>query len=192
MPKPKIIVPMLAIFAFLTGCTNVASLHPLADEDGRDTVFDPALLGAWEDPTDTSSTRLTFTLARADSGSGYSYNVTSGSEESNGTMYLIKTAGRYLMDIYCKNNDGSISAHVFVRLRLEKDTAWVATMDSDWLREQIETRGELRHEIMTESDNRLVLTASRDELRRYLLPYAADERSFSEEGEVRRVAPKDK
>ena len=82
--------------------------------------------------------------------------------------------------------------HFFVRLRLENDKAWVAAMDSDWLQNQIKTRGELRHELLTEGDRRVVLTASSAEMRKYLLPYAGDDRAFGEECELRRIAPKGK
>ena len=60
-------------------------------------------------------------------------------------------------------------------------------MDSDWLKEQIKTRGQLRHEVLMEDHERVVLTASPGELRRYLLPYVADDRSFGEETELRRI-----
>jgi hypothetical protein len=60
-------------------------------------------------------------------------------------------------------------------------------MGSDWLRDQIKTRGELRHEVLTEEDDRVVLTASPSELREHLLPYVAQEKSFNGETELRRI-----
>ena len=60
-------------------------------------------------------------------------------------------------------------------------------MESPWLQDQIKTRGELRHEVLGEDNDKVVLTASPAELLRYLLPYAADDRSFGEETELRRL-----
>jgi hypothetical protein len=129
-------------------------------------------------------------VARADS--GYSFRVVTGADEMQGTMSLMKVGDRYLLDVYCPSDGEQLPVHFFVRLRMKKDTAWVAAMDSDWLQNQIKTRGDLRHELLNEGDHRVVLTASSAEMRKYLLPYAADDRAFGEECELHRVAPKGK
>jgi hypothetical protein len=185
------VVPLILAVASLTGCAGVASLHPLALPNGKDIVFDPALLGTWEE-ADTAGNVAAARYTVAGGDPGYTFSVVAGTDEMRGTMYLMKAGGRYLLDVYCPGDGGSLPAHVFLRLRLEKDAVWVAAMDSDWLQDRIKTRGELRHELLTEGDRRVVLTASSAELRQYLLPYAADERSFGEECELRRSAPKGK
>ena len=91
------------------------------------------------------------------------------------------------MDIYCPSDGPPLPVHLFVKLRLDKDSAWLAEMDGNWFKEQIRTRGQLRHEVLAEDDDRIVLTASPSELRRYLLPYAADDRSFGGETELQRI-----
>ena len=60
-------------------------------------------------------------------------------------------------------------------------------MDSGWLKEQIKTCGKIRHEVLPEDDDRIVLTASSSELYAHLLPYFADAKSFGGETELRRV-----
>lgn len=189
MSKTKVALIMPAL-AFLTGCAGVASLHPLALPNSKETVFEPALLGTWADAETAGDVTAKFTVVPA--GSGYSFTMDSESSQISGTMYLMRVGDRYLLDVYCPGDGGSLPAHLFVRLRLEKDTAWVAIMDSDWLQDQIETRGVLRHELLTGDDRRVVLTASSAELRQYLLPYVADQRAFGEESELRRIAPKGK
>lgn len=187
MLKSKAIL-LIPALAFLAGCAGVVSLHPLTLPNDKQTVFDPALLGTWEDGEAVGDgPKGRYTVAR--SGSGYSFSVETGTGEMQGTMYLVKVHGGYLMDVYCPGDGPSLPAHFFARLRLEKDTAWVALMDSDWLQDQIKARGEPRYELLTEDHPRVVLTASSNELRQYLLPYADDDRSFGEEGELRRVSP---
>ena|SRR5580658_869101 len=181
------VVLLTSLLVSLAGCASVASLHPLALPNDKDIVFDPALLGTWEEAESFGDgTKTTYTVSRADS--GYSYSMVAGADQTNGTMRLIKAGGQYLLDIYSASNGAPLPVHVFLRLRLEKDTAWVAVMDSDWLQDQIKTRGELRHEVLREDDPRVVLTASPAELRQYLLPYASDDRTFGEEGELHRIA----
>jgi hypothetical protein len=190
MTKAKGVLVILAL-ASLTGCSGVVSRHPLALPDDKETVFDPALLGTWEEAADSGDVlKNRYTVARADS--GYSIRVNTGAEETKGTMYLMKVGGRYLLDVYYAGKDEQQPVHFFVRVRIKKDAAWVAQMDSNWLQDQIKSRGELQYEPLSKDDLRLVLTASSEDLRRYLLPYAADDRAFGEEGELRRVAPKRK
>ena len=175
---------LTAFLGLLTGCAGVVSLHPLALPNGKDTEFDPALLGAWEEvKTGGDGTATTYTVARAESG----YSVTAKPDEFKGTMHLMKVGDRRLLDIYCPSDGAPPPVHLFFKLRLEKDTAWVAEMGSPWLQDQIKTQGELRHEVLTEDDDRVVLTASPTELREHLLPYAAQEKSFNEETELRRI-----
>ena len=184
---------LTAFLGLLTGCAGVVSLHPLALPNGKgglfeppggetETIFDPALLGTWEEVNPPlGATR--FTVSRAESG----YSVVAEGEDLKGTMHVMKVGDRRLLDVYHPSDGAPPPVHIFFKLRLEGDTAWVAEMGSRWLQEQIKTRGELRHEVLAEDHDRVVLTASPSELREHLLPYVAQEKSFNEETELRRI-----
>jgi hypothetical protein len=60
-------------------------------------------------------------------------------------------------------------------------------MNTDWLKDHIETQGQPRHEVVMEGGEKLVLTASTAELWRYLAPLVGDDRSFDKEFQVRRI-----
>jgi hypothetical protein len=170
----------------LSGCAGVVSLHPLAVPNGKDTVFDPALLGTWEDVTgDAGKVRTRYVVERAES--GYKVTAQEGNEKHEGTMHLMKVGGRYLLDVFCPSEGAGPSVHLFLRLRLDKDAAWLAEMNTPWLKDQIESRGQPRHETLEEGGDKLLLTASTAELIRYLLPLAGDDRSFDTEAELRRI-----
>ena len=80
MTKAKGVLVILAL-ASLTGCSGVVSRHPLALPDDKETVFDPALLGTWEEAADSGDVlKNRYTVARADS--GYSIRVNTGAEET--------------------------------------------------------------------------------------------------------------
>ena len=178
------VVLLVSMLVSLSGCASVVSLHPVAMPNDRDVVFDPALVGAWEEvKADSDGARTKYIVARAESG----YTVNVGPDKAKGTMHVLKTGDRYLLDVYCPSDSAPPPVHLFVKLRLDKDAAWLAEMESDWLKEQIKTRGQLRHKVLAEDHDRIVLTASPTELRRYLLPYVADDRSFGEETELRRI-----
>jgi hypothetical protein len=196
---------LTAFLGFLTGCAGVVSLHPLVLPTDHDAIFDPTLVGAWEDVD--PHFRNVYTVSRAESG----YNVTlhpsdpgdAGKREVKLSMHLLKVGDRRVLDVYtkdltcssetatysvnCDNYYTQVQVHVFFKLRVEKDSAWWSEMGSDWLKEQIKTRAQLRHEVLTEEHDKFVLTASPDELRRYLLPYVADDRSFEHENEIQRI-----
>ncbi len=179
------VVLFASMLVSLSGCGGVVSLHPLALPNDQNAVFDPALVGAWEEvKADSDGARTTYVVTRAESG----YEVSlAGPDKAKGAMHLLKVGDRYLLDIYYPSDGPPVPVHVFLRLRVDRDSAWVAEMQSDWFKEQIKTRGQLRHEVLMEDDDRIVLTASPTELRRYLLPYVADDRAFDKESELRRI-----
>jgi hypothetical protein len=178
------VVLFASMLVSLSGCAGVVSLQPLALPNDRDAVFDPALGGTWEEvKADSDGSRTRYVVARAESG----YSVSLGTDKAKGDMHLLKAGDRYLLDVYCPSDGVQLPVHLFFRLRLDKDSAWLAEMQSNWLKEQIKTRGQLRHEVLMEDDDRIVLTASPTELRRYLLPYVADDRAFDEENELKRI-----
>jgi hypothetical protein len=181
------VVFVVSLTALLTGCAGVVSLHPVGMPNGKDAVFDPALLGVWEEvKADKEGGKARYAVDRAES--GYSVTVTAGGEEHSGTMHLLKTGERYLLDIYAPSEGVPPPAHIFFKLRLDQDSAWLAEMQSNWFKRQIRTGGRLRHEVLLDEDGgRIVLTASPAQLRRHLLPYVADDRSFDEEKELRRI-----
>jgi hypothetical protein len=169
-----------------TGCAGVVSLHPLAVPNGKDTVFEPALLGTWEEiKAESGGVKTRYTVERGES--GYKVNAVAEAERVEGTMHLMKVGDRYLLDVLCPSNGAPPPVHLFLRLRFEKDVAWVSEMDTSWVKDQIETRRQPRHEVLIEGGEKLVFTASTAELRRHLLPLARDDRSFGEETELRRV-----
>jgi hypothetical protein len=186
------VVFAVALTVMLTGCAGVVSLHPAAAPDAKEVVFEAALTGVWEEvKAGGDGVRTRYSLVQR--GSGYDVTVKEGPKEIRGlqgTMQLLKAGDRYLMDVYCPSDWYPPPVHIFFKLRWEKDRAWAAEMQSDWFKEQIRTRGQPRHEVLREDakdPDRIVLTASSAELRRYLLPYLAEDRAFDDETELRRL-----
>ena len=188
MPKLRLAIPV-AIVVLLNGCAGVVSLHPLVTETDKDAVFDPALVGSWqESKPDSQGSGPIYVVSRLGE-SGYSVSAKTEKGDSSVPMRLLKVGNRFLLDVRFSGDDPTLPVHLFFRVRVEKDTAWIAEMDTDWLIEQIKTKGQLRYEILDEKgqDRRLVLTASTAELRKYLLPYVSEAKSFADETEFHRV-----
>lgn len=190
MWKTNVVLLLLAMVAS-TGCVKVVSLHPLVEPKDKDAVFLPELVGTWGDP-DPQGDKSQYVVTHDES--GYSVTVKPKADNKDWpqkevtlTMQLVKAGGQYLLDVNCPSDDPGVPVHIFIRLRLERDSVWVAMMDSDWLQEQIKNGMMLRHEVLTEDHDRILLTGSSSELRSWLLPYVNDDRSFTEEGELKRI-----
>jgi hypothetical protein len=190
MWKANVVLVLLAMVAS-TGCVSVVSLHPLVTPKDADALFEPGLVGTWQDDVELGD-KSQYVVTHDDS--GYAVTVRPGAENRDGKkeelklkMQLLKVGGQELLDVDCPSDDPGVPVHIFIRLRLERDSAWVAMMDSEWLKEQIKNGVMLRHEVLTEDNGRILLTGPSSELRSYLLPYVNDDRSFEGEGELRRV-----
>jgi hypothetical protein len=171
-------VLLVASAAVLTGCAGVVSLHPVAAAH----VADPNLEGQWrETKADSDGGYTVYSVAREAAG----YKVSASTVKLEGTMRVLRAGDQYLLEVRCPSDGPSPPVYVFLRVRLEGNSLWAAEMQSDWLKEQISSGGKLRHEVV--DGNKVVLTASPDELRRFLLPFAADKRAFDDETELRRL-----
>ena len=176
-------VTVTAVLLSLCGCAGVVSLHPLVLPNDENAAFEPALVGFWEEvvkPEKAPGTR--YTVTRAESGYGVVIDP-----EQKGTMHLFKKDGRYLLDVYVPSPGVPPAAHLFLRMRLEKDVAYVAEIDQRRLLEHLKAHGGIRYEILPEDDDRVVLTSSASELRSQLLPYLAEDGAFGGETKLKRV-----
>jgi hypothetical protein len=70
-----------------------------------------------------------------------------------------------------------IRAHIISKIRLEKDSLWVASLESDWLK-KMSSAGSLQIQHVMR-DNEIILTASTEELQQFVLRYADDPGAFA-------------
>ena len=70
-----------------------------------------------------------------------------------------------------------ITSHVFGRMRIEKTYVRVDLLDDEWVKKQIQAgKLNLAH---VEGPSETVLTAPTDELRKFALEHAEDEKAFA-------------
>jgi len=190
--RPVSIAVLAAALALMTGCAGMVSLHPLVSDSDKDAYFEPALLGMWREASPDnkaeSANGEVYTVTR-DGGNGYKMTVTEDGAQKTVGFRLLKLEGRYLVDVRDDLGDPALPVHVYFGLVMEKDTLKVSEMDTPWLKERVAERKELRGEELTEADvkGKVVLAAGEADLRKYFLPLAADNRSFANESELRRV-----
>lgn len=168
------ILAVLGILLFVSGCV-VSSLHPLFTE--KDLVFDKALLGTWtaagEDDT------LTF-----EDGGEKTYDLiyTAEGPKVRYKAYLVQLGKFRFLEIYPEISEDYdayhfIPAHTFWKIWLDDGILHINGLAHDWLKKMIEQKKiEISHELL---DDRIILTASTDELQKFVLKYAEDTSAFS-------------
>ena len=189
MKVQKLLFYMLAVL--LGGC--VLSLHPLYTED--DLIFEEKLLGKWV----KKGSAETWQFKRADGGKSYKVVYTddngikgsfdAGLGEINDVMYL----NIFPREPELKENDyykfHILRAHSFIRIERIEPNLVMRVMDPDTLKKMLENDPNLiKHDIV---EDRLVLTASTEELQKFMKAHANVKDFFGEPTECERMQSRD-
>lgn len=189
MKVQKLLFYLLAVL--LGGC--VLSLHPLYTE--KDLIFEEKLLGNWVKKGSTE----TWQFERADGGKSYKVVYTdekgkkgpfdAGLGKIDNVMYL----NIFPQEPELKENDyykfHILRAHSFIRIERIEPNLVMRVMDPDTLKKMLENDPNLiKHEIV---EDRLVLTASTEELQKFMKAHTNDEGFFAEATECERMQSRD-
>ena len=175
----------------LAGC--IPSIHPLYHEE--DIVFKPELLGSWNE----GDTKWVFEQ-RGENGYYLKYYekenfFIEASTYSDFEVTLIKLGDNYYLDFYPGKNDQLdfssllistlLPVHIFARVEFVEDGVEISFFDRDWLEELLEeNRIRIAHEKTPEY---FVLTASTDELQKFVIKYSDVDDAFIEASLLERV-----
>lgn len=178
--KYAFISGLLALLLY--GC--VYSVHPLFNED--DLIFKKELLGTWTDQDD--NTWL------FEEGKDNYYEVTH-IEESD-TTNLVGGLGRigehYFLDFTIGDIDKLhdmelfhlFPTHTFAKIQFEENGIKMVWFTSKWLEDLIkEKRIRIKHEL---ENDIVLLTASTDELQKFVQKYADEPKAFGDPGQLTR------
>lgn len=165
------ITPVFAA-VLLTGCGNLPSVEALANQGN--TVFDPALVGAW------NSGDAVVIVQEADD---QSYRIHWLGAEDQETPQLVPMEGRLvrigdqrILDLTASNPGAfAIACHVFLRVRPVKEGLKVQFVDSEWIRQQITSS--LASSVQ---DDHPVLTAPASQIEAFLIKFGFDERALDD------------
>jgi hypothetical protein len=183
------IATLAAALGVLTGCAAVQSRNPLFPENAKEVVFDPALLGKWQDVTDNDKT--IYQVSRLDD-FAYAIDYRDNGESKFAKAQLLKVRGVPLLDV-CdvegENRDSGLTwryftYHVFGKVRIEPDIVHLTAMSKEWIEKRVLATRKLAH---YSGAGELVLTAPSAELRKTLLPFLDHPEAFLPEAELRRV-----
>ncbi|MBI4428135.1 MAG: hypothetical protein HY562_03365 [Ignavibacteriales bacterium] len=179
---------ILSSFALIAACTIsgcLRSLHPLYTE--KTLIFEQGLLGSW---VDQDSSVWTF----AQSGQK-SYDLIYTEKGSPGRFEarLVKLGKFTFLDIFPKEpviDNGFykfhlVPVHTISRVWIEEEKVRMAMLSHDWFKDQASKKKvRLAHE---RRENEIILTASTEELQKFVVKYADEPKAFPEPGELRRM-----
>lgn len=191
--------PLLAGLLLLVACEPVISLHPLYTE--KDLVFEPALLGCWgeeEDEEEPEAENVCIFTFEAAGEKAYKLTLLEdGGVSREFRAHLLRLGEALFLDVQPvwpeAADDGiyelhHIVGHSFNRLWLEKDVFHYASLQHDWVSENLE--GGLitiPHAQFDDGDgNRVLLTAATRELQDFVRALSDDEDAFIRSDPVHR------
>jgi len=193
--KTRSIIFIGILTLVMSGCL-VKSLHPFYKES--DVVFNNELVGTWLDE-DSATWRINpyvFTkgFMQGDS-TDNSYLVEMFEDSTNMStfnVHLFKLGDKLYLDFDPIRGDRydemidihMIPAHSIARIIfVSEDEVVITWFDEDWLNDLFEeNRVKIAHEVITTSEGYItkeyVLTASTDELQKFIIKYASDEDAY--------------
>jgi hypothetical protein len=187
-PRSRIALLLFAVAActVLGGC-YVQSLQPLFSD--RTTIFDPSLLGTWVAEEDDE---FVFTLEDTSRGV---YRLISDESGATARFQAVLTDfdGVRFIDIFPEepNNDNGfyrdhlMRVHSILKVERMADTLSVADFDAEWLSTMAaEKKLSIPHVSL---DGAVLLTASTEELQKFVRTYARTPEAFSEPVRLRRA-----
>ena len=190
MKAKKVLFYLLA--GLLGGC--VLSVHPLFTAE--DLVFEEKLLGVWAG----ESSKETWEFGRHGDEDDKKYTfVYTDSEGKTGEFLasLGKLDDMLFLDLYPEQPDVNandfykhhlLGTHTFMKVEQIGPTLQMRMMSPDKMKEMLKEDPNLvEHEVLEERDSQILLTASTEELQRFMVEHANDEGLFDKPRDMKRL-----
>jgi hypothetical protein len=160
----------------LTGCSNLVSLSPIVTDDQA--VMDPALLGIWASQDEKDIYWV------SQEGTTYSIRHVDDSGASQEFKARLKVAGDFkLVDLFSAEDDPfHVAVHTPVRIWTEGNTVRLATMDSDWIKDQA-----TQQLLTTPVKDRCLITTAGEAAGSFIAKLGADPRASGDPELVHRL-----
>jgi hypothetical protein len=166
----RLSIPLILALVLLTGCGDMPSVEALATPEN--TVFDPALVGAW-----SSSDAVVISQANDDKSYRVSWVATDGTEVPRIVRMearLAQVGDQRILDLTSSDPGAfTIPCHVFLRIHSVAEGLDVRFVDSSWIRDRVR---ENSLESFVQEDHP-VITAATPRVASFLLQFGLDERA---------------
>lgn len=189
---------LIACLLILGSC--ISSIHPIYHPE--DLLQLKEVVGDWQIDDDIWS----FEFYEEGSFKGYQLTHREGDDKTS-TFYagLVKLGDHYFFDFYPMEadlaegtsslvNNHLVTTHTFMKVRWTKDQLFISQFEYDFLKEVL-SKNQLRikHEVLNSptkgmrSSGDFLLTASTDDLKKFLTKYGGVEKAFEEEASLTKI-----
>lgn len=193
----SISIMIVAIVLLFSGC-GIFSLHPLYHKD--DLILKNEMIGTWQNEKDKEMFLMIDTIGNMQ----YEFHMIDDVDTVAFVMGLLKLNNQYFIDLFpsddCSGITGDkceswemmvrnyIPIHTFMKIDYLDDGIYLSEFDNERLIELFDQkRIRLAHEMAGEDDDYVVITASTDDLQKFITRYANDKDAFSETENYRRL-----
>ncbi len=195
MKKHRISIPIfiLSITLLMSGC-GIFSLHPLYNK--KDLLVKTDIIGRWQSDTDTK----TFVNIDTLKDQMYKFTLIEGKDTVEFVMGLIELGNQYFIDLFpdgdcsffsggdCEGLDNMfrnyIPVHTFMKFDILNGKIALTEFDNERLIKLFhENKIRLAHEIPGDKDDDdayVVITASTDDLQKFITRYSNDKDAFND------------
>ncbi len=183
MRVTKIAAPL--VLALLTaGCGPITSLHPLYTESS--VVSDPALPGTWVGDGDFADG--TWTFQKSGENAFELIRTPEGAPSYKFDIHLVRLGTFVFLD--ASRQEETVATHILGRVWIEGNVLRIALLDQKWLKDAISKKEvAVAFEQLGDDDDergQVVLTASTEDLQKFMVQCARSDKAFSEPLELHR------
>jgi len=199
MKKHSFTIPLIIVttFLFLSGC-GIFSLHPLYHKE--DLILNTDLIGTWQNEENEDIIVIDTFRNKT-----YEFTIIDGKDTVKFKMGLLELNNQYFIDLFppddCSPLDGGdcyswenriknyIPAHTFMKFDYIDDEIYLTEFDNDRLIDLFQqNRIRLAHEVIPDDDDDyVVITASTNDLQKFITRYANDKDAFLETEKYHRL-----
>jgi len=171
----------------IAGC--VPSLHPLYTE--KDVIFEEKLLGRWKEDDNI------WTFKKGSDPNSYELNIRVDNEDGRFEAHLTKIKDSMYLDLYpdepeIQANDyykmHLLPVHTFLKVEAIDPNLQMRMMNPEFIAELVESNPDaVKHELVDDDNDRVVLTASTQQLRQFIAEYENEEKLFGDISNMERI-----
>lgn len=174
------------------GC--VPSLHPLYTD--KDVIFEEKLLGRWEDDNNASNAWI---FEKGSDPNSYKLNIRENDKDGYFDAHLTKIEDSMYLDLFPQEPQIEASdyykmhllgVHTFLKIEIADPNLHVRAMNPEFIEELIKSNPDaVKHEVLGDKNDGIVLTASTEQLRKFIAKYENEKDFLGDITELEPMAP---
>lgn len=189
--KTKFTLALIAATVLLAGCWQ-KSVYPFFKE--KDVFYEEKLIGTWREEKPDDPT--TWKIVKGESPNSYNIHIESKDVKLDCDGRLFKMADVKMLDLYSRNRGiVDMPAHTLFRVKEIGESLKIQMLSPNWMKTRLQLHPKEIANVFTPNpehpddveQGEFVLTASTDDVQKYITAHMNDEGFWEEPGELKKV-----